>query len=205
MPAANVTSLDALRDLRSALIEFAEATGETMVGLDMELRRGLQWILEDQPRHWKTEEQKLQKRVQEAKLELEHCKSLALPGAVAPCSEQKHILERAILQLRHVEDKIKVTRHWGRIVEHEAREWQGRANQFNSSLDGELPRGLAMLEQAIRSLEAYAAVTVSSPTERDVKAETIDSTQEVERAREPASEADALTSPESMEENDAAS
>jgi hypothetical protein len=205
MSAANVTSLDALRDLRSALIEFGEATGETMVGLDMELRRGLQWILEDQPRHWKNEEQKLQKRVQEAKLELEHCKSLALPGDVAPCSEQKHILERAILQLRHVEDKIKVTRHWGRIVEHEAREWQGRANRFNSSLDGELPRGLALLEQAIGSLEAYAAVTVSSSAERDVKAETIDSTQEVERGREPASDADALTSPVSMEDNDAAS
>ena len=135
MSAANFTSLDALRDLRSALIQFAEATGETMVGLDMELRRGLQWILEDQPRYWKNEEEKLLKRVQEAKLELEHCKSLALPGDVAPCSEQKHVLERAILQLRHVEEKIKVTRHWGRVVEHEAHEWQGRANQFNSSLD----------------------------------------------------------------------
>ena len=158
MSTANVSSLDALRHLRSGLVEFSDATGETMIGLDMELRRGLQWVLEEQPRFWKNEIRRLQDRVQEAKLELQHCRSLALPGEVAPCSEQKHALERAILQLRHAEEKAKITKHWGQLIEHEGHEWQGRANQFTSTLEGVLPRAIALLDRSIAALEAYAAV-----------------------------------------------
>jgi hypothetical protein len=55
MASAQLTSVDALRRFRAALIAFAEESHETMVGLDMELQRGLQWMLDTQPRFWKSE------------------------------------------------------------------------------------------------------------------------------------------------------
>jgi hypothetical protein len=161
MPSVKVTSLDALRHLRSALVKFAEATGETMIGLDMELRRGLQWLLDEQPKFWKNEERRLHDRVLEARQELSRCRSMALPGEVAPCSEQKHVLERAIAQLRHAEEKSKITKHWGRVIEHEAHEWQGRANRFTNVLEGDLPQAIALLDRAIASLEGYLVVGVN--------------------------------------------
>lgn len=159
MSSARVTSLDALRHLRAALLNFVDESSETMVGLDMELRRGLQWLLDTQPKFWKNEERRLHDRVLEARQELSRCKSMALPGEVAPCSEQKHALERVIRQLRHAEEKSKVTQHWGRVIEHEAQEWQGRANQFSSKLEADLPKAIALLDRAIAALEGYLEVT----------------------------------------------
>jgi len=162
MASAHVNSIDALRNFRVCLLGFAETAGEAMVGLDLELRRGLQWILEDQPLFWKNEIRRLEDAVHEARQELNHCRSLALPGDVAPCSEQKHALERAISRLRHAQEKAKITKHWGQRVDHESREWQGRANQFLNLVEGDLPKAIAMLDRLIASLEAYAAPGQSS-------------------------------------------
>jgi hypothetical protein len=157
---ANVTSLDALRQLRVALVEFAETARETMTGLDMELSRGMQWLLETQPQFWHQEQRRLADRVQEARIELTRRRGMALPGEVASCTEQKMALEKAVIQLRHVEDKAKVTKHWGRVVEHESREWLGRANQFNNLVESDLPRAIALLDRSIASIEAYLGVSM---------------------------------------------
>jgi hypothetical protein len=155
MASAQLTSLDALRRFRAALIEFAEASNETMVGLDMELRRGLQWMLETQPRFWKSEEKRLYDLVIQAKAELSRARGMAMKDQTPACTEQKQALERATAQLRHVEEKSKVTQRWGRIIEHEAHEFQGRANQFTSLLEGELPRAISLLDRAVAAVEAY--------------------------------------------------
>ena len=157
MAAAHVSSIGALRQFRASLVAFAETAGESMVGLDMELQRGLQWILEDQPLFWKNEIRRLEEAVKEARQELNHCRSLALPGDVAPCSEQKHALERAISRLRHAEEKAKVTKHWGQTIDHESKEWRGRANLYSTLLEGDLRRAIAMLDRTIAALEAYVS------------------------------------------------
>jgi hypothetical protein len=155
MASAQLTSLDAIRHFRVALIEYAEASHETMVGLDMELRRGLQWLLETQPRFWKSEEKRLYDLVIQAKADLSRARGMAMKGESPACTEQKHALERATAQLRHVEEKSKITLRWGRIVEHEAQEFQGRLNQFASLLEGDLPRAISLLDRAIAAIEAY--------------------------------------------------
>ena len=159
MSSANVSSLDVLRHLRSALIGFGEECGQSIVGLDMELRRGLQFLLDEQPKFWNGEERRLHDRVLEARQELSRARGMGLKGETPSCSEQKHALERAIAQLRHAEDKAKVTKHWGRIIEHEAREFQGRSNQLSSMLEGELPKAIALLDRAIAALEGYLSVS----------------------------------------------
>jgi hypothetical protein len=159
MSSANITSLDVLHRLRSALIEFNDECGETMIGLDMELRRGLQWLLDEQPKFWKSEERRLYDRVIQARQELSRARGMAMKGETPSCSEQKKALEIAVAQLRHAEDKSKITKHWGRVIEHEAHEFQGRANQFTSTLEGDLPKAIALLDRAIAAIEGYLRVT----------------------------------------------
>ena len=162
MSSANVTSLDVLRRLRSALIVFAEECNETMVGIDMELRRGLQWLLDEQPKYWKHEERRWHDRVLEARQELSRARGMAMKGENPSCSEQKKAIEQAVAQLRHAEEKSKITKHWGRVIDHDAQEWQGRANQFTNTLEGELPKALALLDRAITALEGYLSATTSA-------------------------------------------
>ena len=102
----------------------------------------MQWLLDQQPKFWKHEERRLHDRVLECRQELSRCKSMGIPGEVASCSEQKHALERTIAQLRHAEENRKMTKHWGRIIEHESHEWQGRANQFTTLLESDLPKAI---------------------------------------------------------------
>lgn len=158
MATAHLTSLDALRQFRAALIAFADTSHETMIGLDMELQRGLQWILETQPRFWKSEEKRLYDLVIQAKADLSRARGMAMKGQPAVCTEQKKALDRAVAQLRHAEEKSKVTQRWGRIIEHDANEFQGRANQFTSLLEGDLPRAIALIDRAIAAVEAYLEV-----------------------------------------------
>jgi hypothetical protein len=155
MASAQLTSVDALRRFRAALIAFAEESHETMVGLDMELQRGLQWMLDTQPRFWKSEEKRLYDLVLQAKADLSRARGMAMKGETPACTEQKHALERATAQLRHAEEKSKITQRWGRIIQHDAHEFQGRANQFTSLLEGDLPRAISLLDRAIAAVEAY--------------------------------------------------
>jgi hypothetical protein len=155
MSAINLTSLDALHHFRAALIEYADATHETMVGLDLELRRGLQWMLETQPGFWSREEKRLYDLVIQAKADLSRARGMAMKGDTPACTEQKKALERATAQLRHAEEKSKITKRWGQIIDHEASEFQGRANQFASLLEGDLPKAISLIDRAIAAVESY--------------------------------------------------
>jgi hypothetical protein len=102
---------------------------------------------------------------------------MAMKGEVPPCSEQKHALGKAIAELRHIEEKRKVTKHWGHIVDREAQEWQARVQQFAQLLEGHLPQALARLDQMIAALEKYAqgsipagpsAVSIDAPLDEPI-------------------------------------
>jgi hypothetical protein len=164
MSSANVRSLDALRRFRAGLLSFAAASDEGLTALNMELRRGMEWLLEEQPSFWSCEQRRLSDEVLEARVALSRCRGMALPGEVAACSEQKQALEKALTRLRHAEDKAKATKLWGRVVEHEAHEWQARTTQFAGILERELPRAISFIDRAIVSLEAY----LNSPTSGNV-------------------------------------
>jgi hypothetical protein len=157
MSSAKVGSIDALRHLRAVLLAYAEQCRDALVGVEMELGRGVDFVLEKQPQHWKRAERVGQDRVTAARQELSRCRGMAMKGEVPPCSEQKQALDRAVAELRQIEEKRKITRHWGHILDREAQEWQARMQQFAHLFEGELPSALARLDQMIAALEKYAS------------------------------------------------
>lgn len=165
MSSAKVGSIDALRHLRAVLLAYSEQCRDALVGVELELGRGLSFVLEQQPQHWKQAERRGQDRVTAARQELSRCRGMAMKGEVPPCSEQKHALDKAIAELRHIEEKRKVTKHWGHVVDREAQEWQARVQQFAHLLEGHLPQALARLDQMIAALEKYAQGSIpASPS-----------------------------------------
>jgi hypothetical protein len=160
---AYVGSIDAVRDFRAALHTFLQEVRESMCSYDLEMRRTLEWLLEAQPKRWQQEARRSEDAIVQAKIELERCRSSKLPGGEQPsCSEERKSLERARQRRDYVLEKIEAVRKWGYVVEREAAEYTGRANQLSGVFDSDLPQAIATLDRVLTALESYAALKVES-------------------------------------------
>jgi hypothetical protein len=158
MSQARVLSLDALRRFRAALVNFGQEARAALVAIDLETRRSLEWAQDWQPAYWQQEVRKAEEAVLQAKKDLHRCRATPLPGGGTPaCMEERKALERAQRRLAHCEEKVVRTRQWGHTLDHEASEYQGRKNQLDAALDGELHAAIVFLDRTIASLEAYLA------------------------------------------------
>lgn len=156
--AARVTSIDAVREFRAALLSFLHDARDALLSVELENRRALEWMTEGQPNHWQNEIRRGEDAVQRAKDDLHRCRASPLPGGDTPsCMEEKKTLERAQQRLAHAREKAEATRRWARTVQHEIIEYTGRANQLHGALDADLPAAVAFLDRALASLDAYAS------------------------------------------------
>jgi hypothetical protein len=158
MSQARVLSLDALRRFRTSLVNFRQEARAALVAVDLESRRSLEWIEDWQPNYWRSEVRKSEEAVLQAKKDLHRCRATPLPGGGTPaCMEERKALERAQRRLEHCHEKAARTRHWGHALQHEASEYEGRKNQLDAALDGDLHATIGFLDRTISALEAYLA------------------------------------------------
>ena len=166
-PSATVHSNDAVRDFRAALQDFCEETRAALVDVDLELRRSLEWLLEEQPAYWRNEVRKANDAVVQAKVELHRARMKTLPGGGTPsCMEERKAVDRAERQLRYSEEKVEIVREWGRVQQLEVNEYAGRASQLTGALDVTVPRATRFLDQSIGHLESYVAIGGAAGAER---------------------------------------
>src|SRR5262245_23042887 len=120
MPSAHVQSLAAIADFRAALLQFAHEVRKALDTTGLEVRHGLEWIVDEQPRWWQQQIRKRHDDVLQAKADLHRCRSMPAPNGQTPsCIEQKKALDKAQRRLREAEEKLKLTQQWGRVIDHE--------------------------------------------------------------------------------------
>lgn len=155
-PSAKVHSLDALRDLRTALVKFREEVTNALTAVDVEARHAHEWLSHDQLKHWQSELRRREDQVAECKTALHRCQLMKLPSGETPsCSDEKKQLARAKARLEEAEEKIKLVKKWTLIVEQEMIEYRGPAQQLDLLVNSKLVIGIEDLDSRIRSLEAY--------------------------------------------------
>jgi len=153
---ASVHSIDAIRDFRAALVEFCQEARSALVDIDLELRRSNEWLHETQPSYWRNESRRAADEVNETMKDLHRKRLMTLPGGGTPsCMEERKAVERAQRRQRHAEEKIEITREWARAEQHEATEYEGRATQLATLIDGTVPKAISFLDHTIAHLEAY--------------------------------------------------
>lgn len=160
---ADVRSIEAIRDFRQAFATFALEADRALVTVDLEIRRGLDWIEHDRPEFWSREIRRWTERVKQFKDELDRCLTFQGGGDRRPsCIEERKRLERAQKKLREAEEKVEVVRHWMRVIRHEIEEYIGRVVLLKQVLEGDMPRGLALLDRMLTALEAYMQIAVEA-------------------------------------------
>jgi hypothetical protein len=159
---ASVQSIDALKDLRTALALYADDVLAALGGVDMEVRRTVQWVTHDRRNYWQEQVKRRRELVSAAQSEVFRRKLSATADYSPAFSEQKEILRKAQAALQDAESRVVLVRKWEPLLHQAALEYQASTRRLKDLAAGDAPRAVALLERLIDALEAYLRVTPPS-------------------------------------------
>lgn len=158
---ANIQSLDALRDMRLALIAYGERTENALGELRSKIDRTMAWLQQDRPIYWRDQERRAYDGVASARIAYETCRLRTVGGRHSECIEEKIAFQRAKLRLEFCQHKMEVVRRWNVEAGRQVDEYRGRAGPLQRFLQDELPKILGKLSRMIDAIEAYANIQSS--------------------------------------------
>lgn len=163
MSAAKVTSIDAVKALKVAMVRFAEEVQGALIQLDLESRRAIEWIENDRAHYWPAEERKASTQVSEAKTALQRAET-SIDGETRYRQEERKQLEKAKRRQRLAEEKIQAVRRWKLQIQKEVETFQVQLAKLQHYLEGDYTKGPAALDRINEALDRYVQ-RVSGPTE----------------------------------------
>jgi len=162
---ANVRSLDAVRYFQASVLKFQEEARLCMSALELQLLKFTAWLERDRPGFWKREIEMCYRVMGEARVSLHQCRMRRIGDFKPSCFEEKKAFEKAKKDLEFAQKQVPVVKYWIGISGHEVNEFHGRSSQMTMSIEREIPRLLALLQQVVDRLEAYGNVQVPGATE----------------------------------------
>lgn len=170
---ANVRSLDALRDVRLALIAFQERASSALGSLRSRIDRTQQWLEQDRPIYWAEQERRAYDGVASARVAHDTCRLRTVGGRHPECIEEKVGLQRAKARLEYCQQKVITVRRWVIEAGRQADDYRGRVGPLQRLLEEDIPKVLARVSRMIDALEAYAEVSPVSGSERTFAPQTV--------------------------------
>jgi len=159
MTSASVKSIDSIREFRTALIVFMQRVTDAVETMKEQVFHASAWIENDRPRYWHQQELTAFDGVSQARIALETGRMRKEVADFRPSLiEEKQALRKAKERLAYCQEKVREVKSITIRVRHEADEFQGRMTQLERLLETDLPGMIAVLDQMLRALEAYAEV-----------------------------------------------
>jgi len=168
--AADVKSIDALKAVKTALVEFREVISLSLSESSAEVQRTLWWLQNDALMYWKQQVKKRSEKVNQARSEVYRAKLTALDSTHSAL-EQKKLLERAERGLQEAEEKVRLVQKWARILDREMMLFKAACQPLARAVEGEIPRGEARLEHLADSLQKYVSLTAPRGGPKEVQSE----------------------------------
>src|SRR5437763_16794165 len=132
---ADVRSIDAVRDWHAALAAYGENLSEALAGVQMEIRRGFDW-LHEQLVLWQRAVRECEQEVVQAKAELAARKFPDWSGREPDATVQERALRQARARLEHAEDQAEKVRSWiGRLPKMIDEVYRGPAHRLGDVLE----------------------------------------------------------------------
>jgi hypothetical protein len=165
--AANITSIEAVRELRAGLLKFAEQARSALVALELEARRPVEWVEHDRSRYWPREAQRASDRLSEARQELARCELATSGEDRRYCYDERKALERARRRLSVTEEKVQAVRRWRIKLQREVEEFDAQVAKMSRFLDADFVQGVAALERIAATLDRYVQQRGPAPADTD--------------------------------------
>src|SRR4051794_13174243 len=175
---ANVRSVDAIKDFKVTLINFAEEARIALSSADMEIRQIRNWLTRDQLSYWQSQVKRCQERVSMARTEL-HRRQLSQANSDAVSdTDQKEALRDAQRKLREAEEKVERIKRWVPVLEHAISEYHSQSQPLGDRLAGSFVASLNVLDRMINALDSYLSMAPPTTPAAPPKAPTSDSLSE---------------------------
>ena len=171
MSSANV-QLDAIRDVRTAMIKFIEIAGVSLADADSDIARTLNWLELEQVPHWATQIRRREEIVMRCKDAVRQ-KLLykdATGGRSSAIDEQK-ALKKAEAMLLEAQEKFVASKKYVRRIQKQQMEYKGQVQKLGLSLTGNLAACVAKLQSLQNMVSEYAKL--ETPTEQRSMAQTM--------------------------------
>jgi hypothetical protein len=155
---ANVHSIDALKDLRTALALYGEDTLAALGAVEAEVRRTVRWLQEERPYYWQEQIKRRREQVSLAKSEVFRRQLQKRPDYTPPMSEQMDNLRRAEASLQDAEKRLAMVRKWQPALQHAVLEYHASVQRLKDLAATDVPSAVNLLTRLIDALEAYLRV-----------------------------------------------
>jgi hypothetical protein len=159
---AQITSVEAIELFRAALIVFTSQARPALEEVSGERLRTRLWLENDQRRFWENERRVRNKKLEQAQQELF---SARLSQFQDSTSLQLMAVHRAQQAVRDAEEKLARLKRWDRELDNRSAPLLKEVEQLHNFLTAEMPKAVAYLAQAVRTLDAYAEAGVPGKPE----------------------------------------
>jgi len=159
---ANVRSVDAIKDFKIALINYAEEAKVALGSTEMEIRQVRNWLQRDQLSYWQSQVKRGQERVSMAKAELFRRQLSQANSDAISDTDQKEALRDAQRRLREAEEKVEKIKRWGPVLEHAISEYNSQSQPLGDRLSGGFAATLNVLHRVDVALDSYLAMAPPS-------------------------------------------
>lgn len=169
MSFAHVDSIDALKELRTALWKFVEASNQSVSEAEADLQRTLNWLEHDARSYWVNQIARRKQAVMEARQARSAKKAFRRHDGSRPSAiEEEKALARAQQRLEEAESKVERVRQCALLLQREGHQYRGLMQRFIALLQVEVPTAAGYLDGLIRSLEGYAHGEAASTAGPDI-------------------------------------
>lgn len=159
---ANVQSIEAIREIRDALVIFMEDARNALNDTDFDLRRTTDWLTHEQRLYWAAEVRRRSQEIADARSALQRKELGKKPGSHPDTSVEDKALRIAKMRLAEAEEKVEVVRSWIPEMQRAGHEYRSQSLPLGDMLTGDLENALAKLSRMIESLEDYLRLQAPS-------------------------------------------
>jgi hypothetical protein len=152
---ANITSIEALRLLKAAVVTFEEEVQAAIVALEMEARRPVEWIEHDRKQYWPKQVRKASDEVSEARLALQRCELTISGEDNRSCYDERKALMKAKKRLEKCEEKVRAVRQWSPKIRKEVEEFEVQTAKLKQFLESDFVKAPAALARMADALDQY--------------------------------------------------
>jgi len=152
---ANVTSIDALKSVKAALVQFCADVEAALVSMELEARRPVDWIEGDRARYWPQQARRASDLVQEARQALARCEIRVSSEDRSSCYDEKKALEKAKRRLQLAEDKARIVRRWGSEMQKATEDFAMQVARLRSYMETDVTKAIAAAERMASALDRY--------------------------------------------------
>ncbi len=165
MSSANVRSIQALEDLRTALTTFSGNAQESLRAATIEAQRTLEYVAERE-RYWRGRVTNAEEEVRRAAAAFTYCRSQVYRDSEGrvyqpPCTAEQAALSQAQAVLAQARQNFQVAREWYSRVQRASAVFQQQTQRMNGALN-DLPKATAMLSDKVNTLKGYTAMAAPS-------------------------------------------